>query len=80
MSQLSGAFTVEIDTTRLADEVADRVLSRLHDAARQAAGAGASLGGLVYERESEPDPGAGARRGARFGVVTETGVAHDDEP
>lgn len=36
MSQLTGAFTIEVDLDRLADKVADRVLHRLHQAARQA--------------------------------------------
>lgn len=42
MSQHTGAFTIELDTGRLAaelaDEVADRVLTRLRSAARDATG------------------------------------------
>lgn len=36
MSQHTGAFTIELDTGRLADEIATRVVEALHAAAREA--------------------------------------------
>jgi hypothetical protein len=68
MSQLSGAFSVEIQLDRLADAIADRVLARLSRA-----------GDDTYERPAEPDPGAGGR-GLRTGSVTDTGIEYGGQP
>jgi len=62
MSQLSGAFTVELAVDAIADQIADRVLARLHDAARQATTEPPTDNQLVAPRTSgepvydRPDP------------------------
>ncbi|MPZ27409.1 MAG: hypothetical protein GEV12_13605 [Micromonosporaceae bacterium] len=89
MSQISGAWTAELDLTRLADQLAlrlasvlvteqlaDRIATKVAVMLTPAAG-----GEHVYEREPEPgsgDPGSGARRGARFGGVTDAGTVDYD--
>lgn len=66
MSQHSGAFTIELDTSRLADEIATRVVEALHAAAREAVDEDNTPGGFpvgdpdrvrpggdVYDREDD---------------------------
>jgi hypothetical protein len=72
-AQFSGAFTIELTVDKLADLIAERVLARLHAAARDAT-SGSS--GWTYHRDPDPDPGAGPRTpaGARYGAVIDDGA------
>lgn len=74
MSQVSGAFTIEIPVERLAEIIALRVVAML--GARQGVAIRDTPGTDTYSRAQEPDPGAGPRRGVEpgYGAVDETGV------
>lgn len=67
MAQITGAFTIEVPLDRIAEQVAELVVARLHAAARQATGGGSH----VYDRD-EPDGPQGSGR-------PWTGPRHEDD-
>ncbi|MPZ29177.1 MAG: hypothetical protein GEV12_22990 [Micromonosporaceae bacterium] len=72
MTSLIVTGSVELQMDRLAEVIAQRTAVILVGMLRSAPGSD------VYERgEGSPDPGAGSRRGARFGGVTDQGTEYD---
>ncbi|MPZ26500.1 MAG: hypothetical protein GEV12_08585 [Micromonosporaceae bacterium] len=88
MSRVSGEVVLDLDLTRLADQLALRLASvliteQLADriASKVAGMLAEPAGSDAYDRDpGSQDPGAGDRRGARFGgVVSDSGTVDYDQ-
>lgn len=73
--ELAVAVVGELDRVDFIGALADAVVRRMAgETGDEGVPSANTPGESVYEREPEPDPGAGPRRGAQYGDVTDGGL------